>query len=351
MTAATGVAAIRAPNEALFPPAGERERIDDYLTRELLMAQRPIAAGPATPTLSMDAFRRELAGFDFAVPRPPRAVLDWSIPMLEHGVVHLTHPRYFGLFNPCPSFPAQCADRIAGSFNPQVASSATSPAAVALEAHVIRMVGQRAGFPAGSGGHFTSGGSEANFTALLCALTRAHPGFAADGARALPGPPVFYTSRECHRSWVKIAHQAGIGRTAARLVATDGSGRMSIAALAAAIEEDTGERPGAGADRRLGGHHQRRNDRSLARVRGSGPAPRPLVHVDAAWGGAAIASQRLRGVLAGLERPSSATIEYTSGSRRPWAADVLLARDEVPGHVNVAARATCLARAIGQSSS
>jgi len=85
---------------------------------------------------------------------------------------------------------------------------------------------------------FTSGGSEANYTAMLCALTRAHPEFAADGARAFAGPPVFYTSKECHRSWVKIAHQAGIGRSAARLVATDGTGRMSAAALAAAIEAD-----------------------------------------------------------------------------------------------------------------
>jgi len=212
MTADSRAGAIPAPNEALFPPAAERERIDDYLTRELARAQERIAAGSATTTLDMEAFRRELAGFDFAVPRPLRAVLDWSIPMLEHGCVHLTHPRYFGLFNPNPSFPAQCADRIVSSFNPQVASSATSPAAVALEAHVIRMVGQRAGLPAQSGGHFTSGGSEANYTALLCALTRAHPSFATDGARAFAGPPVFYTSKECHRSWVKIASRnlAGI---------------------------------------------------------------------------------------------------------------------------------------------
>ena len=168
-------ARIRGPVEALFPPREERLRIDDYLTRELARAEERIVAGSATPTLDMESFRRELAGFDFTAPRPLPELLDWSVGMLEHGIVHLTHPRYFGLFNPAPSFPAQCADRIVGSFNPQVASSATSPAAVALEAHVIRSVGLRAGFPAQCGGHFTSGGSEANYTALLCALTRAHP--------------------------------------------------------------------------------------------------------------------------------------------------------------------------------
>jgi len=185
----------RAPAAALFPAWPLRQQIDDYLTRALAQAQERVAAGPVTPTLDVEALRSELHAFDFTVPRPLRELLDWSVHVLERGITHLTHPRYFGLFNPAPSFPAQCADRIAGSFNPQVASSATSPAAVAIEAHLIRMVAQRAGFPAQAGGHFTSGGSEANYTALLCALTRAHPQFASDGARAFGGRPVFYSSR------------------------------------------------------------------------------------------------------------------------------------------------------------
>ena len=318
---------IPEPNAALFPRAEERERIDDYLTRELASAQARVAAGSATPTLAMDAFRQELAGFDFAAPRPLSAMLDWAIPMLEHGVVHLTHPRYFGLFNPAPSFPAQCADRIVGSFNPQVASSATSPAAVALEAHVIRMVGLRAGFPSGCGGHFTSGGSEANYTALLCALTRALPEFATNGARAFAGQPVFYTSQECHRSWVKIAHQAGIGRSAARLVATDGTGRMSSAALAAAIDAD---RAGgcvpvlivASAGTTNAGMIDPLSDcADLAQRHGL------WFHVDAAWGGAIIASEKLRGVLAGLERADSATIDAHKWFATTMGCGMFLARD------------------------
>ena len=42
---------------------------------------------------------------------------------METGLVHVNHPRYFGLFNPTPTFPAQCADRIAAVFNPQLATS------------------------------------------------------------------------------------------------------------------------------------------------------------------------------------------------------------------------------------
>jgi glutamate/tyrosine decarboxylase-like PLP-dependent enzyme len=287
----------------------------------------------------MEAYRRELAGFDFEVPRPLRGLLDWTIPVLEQGIVHLTHPRYFGLFNPSPSFPAQCADRIVGSFNPQLASSATSPAAVALEAHVIHRVGRRAGLPPQCGGHFTSGGSEANYTALLCALTRAHPGFAADGARAFPGPPVFYTSRECHRSWVKIGHEAGVGRSAARLVDTDGTGRMSAAALDAAITAD-----------RAAGCVPVLIVASAGTTNAGMIDPLPACadlaerhglwyHVDAAWGGAMMASPALRGALAGLERADSATIDAHKWFATTMGCGMFLVRDaHAPSAVfNVAA--------------
>src|SRR5271156_5772180 len=220
---------------SLFPIPSERERWDDFLTRELMLANDRVAEGPVRPTLNPDDFRSELAHFDFQSPRPLDELLSWTVGQMERGLVHVTHPRYFGLFNPAPTFPAQCADRIAASFNPQLATATTSPAAVEIEAHVIRAVAQRIGFPIGATGQFTNGGSEANYTALICALTGSIDNFALDGARAFKGPPVFYVSRESHLAWLKIAHQAGIGRSAVRLVATDGFGRMDQTALKDAV--------------------------------------------------------------------------------------------------------------------
>src|SRR5690242_15509805 len=208
---------------ALFPTRGDRERFDNLLTRELALADERIAKGAVTPTPDLAPFRRELASFNFCAPRRLDCLLSWTIAQLEHGLVHVTHPRYFGLFNPAPTFPAQCADRIAAVFNPQLATSTTSPAAIEIEAHVIRAIARRVGLPADAGGHFTTAGSEANYTALICALTASNPAFATGGARALDGTPVLYVSRESHLAWLKIAHQAGIGRAAVRLVSTDGS--------------------------------------------------------------------------------------------------------------------------------
>ncbi len=294
---------------ALFPSRAERGRLDAWLTEQLQGALTRVQAGPVTPSIDMPRFRAELEAMDFEQPRPLEEVLSWSIERMEHGIVQMSNPRYFGLFNPGASFPAQCADRIIGAFNPQLASSASSPVPVALESYLIRAVARRAAMGANATGHFATGGSEANYTALLCALTAAHPGFAQDGARALPGAPRFYTSRECHIAWLKIAHQAGVGRAALRLIDTDGGGRMDPAALARAITEDraAGAVPVmvvATAGTTGGGMID-----PLHACADIAAREKLWYHVDAAWGGSALASDRLRGLLSGIERADSIIID------------------------------------------
>jgi aromatic-L-amino-acid decarboxylase len=297
------------PVPALFPNSSERERISNWLTGELAAAHRRVQAGPVTPTIDMQQFRAELARFDFAQPQPLEAALRWSIERLEQGIVQMSNPRYFGLFNPGANFPAQCADRLAGSFNPQLASSASSPVPVALESHVIQAVARRAAFGDDATGHFATGGSEANYTALICALTAAHPQYSADGVRAFAGPVKFYTSRDCHIAWLKIAHQAGVGRSALKLVDTDGRGRMDPQALLRAIADDrasgavpvmivaTAGTTGAGMIDPL------HACADIAKHQGL------WLHADAAWGGAVLASNRLRGLLDGIGRADSITID------------------------------------------
>ena len=300
---------LPAPSPALFPDRSTRTRVEDALTRALLDAGERVARGSVMPTIDRAALRQELAQFDFREPRALDELLAWTIERMEHGVVHMNHPRYFGLFNPAANFPSQCADRIAGAFNPQLASSGSSPAPVEIEAHVIRAVAARAGLPQESTGHFTTSGSEANYTALLCALTRAEPRFEAEGVRAFAGPVAMYTSRECQPAWFKIVHQAGVGRDALRLIDTDGHGRMDAGALARTVAEDrargivpvlissTAGTTGAGMIDPLA------ECARIAREHGA------WHHVDAAWGGAALASERLRRLLAGIELADSLTID------------------------------------------
>jgi glutamate/tyrosine decarboxylase-like PLP-dependent enzyme len=297
------------PVPALFPSAADRARVESWLTAELQRALSQIKAGAVAPTIDMARYLTELRAMDFETPQPLEDLLQWTIERMQQGIVQMSNPRYFGLFNPGATFPAQCADRIAGLFNPQLASSASSPVPVALERHVIRAVARRAALKEETTGHFATGGSEANYTSLICALTGAHAGFARDGVRAFAGPVTFYTSRECHIAWLKIAHQAGVGRGALRLIATDGGGRMDPRALARAIAEDraAGAVPVmvvATAGTTGGGMID-----PLHACADIAKREHLWYHVDAAWGGAALASDRMRGLLSGIERADSITID------------------------------------------
>lgn len=314
----------------LFPSSADRKILDDYLTTRLGEAALRVSAGSVVPSMDRAVFSEVLAGFDFETPRPLSVLLPWVIEQLEQGIVHLTHPRYFGLFNPAPTFPSECAERIVAAFNPQLASSRTSPVAVDIEAHVIRAVAGRAGLPPDSAGHFTTGGSEANFTALTCALTRAEPRYASEGIRAFPGAPILYVSEDAHSAWYKIAHQAGLGRAAVRLIATDPSGRMDVQALNDAVADDvargrcplmivaTAGTTGAGMID------------PLARCAEVAVAAGAWLHVDAAWGGALVVSDRLRGMLAGIEAADSVTIDA-----HKWLATTMACGMFITAHANI----------------
>ncbi|MDX1621858.1 MAG: aminotransferase class V-fold PLP-dependent enzyme [Nitriliruptorales bacterium] len=293
----------------LFPPAEDRARIEEDLTHLLEASRRDRASNPVTPTGDLTEWRETLAAFDFDTPGDLSGLLRWTVASMDRGMVHMTHPHHFGLFNPEPTFPAQCADRIVAAFNPQLAVWSHAPVPVEIEAHVISEVAQRAGLPAGSGGHFTSGGSEANATALLCALTHAHDGFGTHGVSVFGGDPVFYASAESHLAWLKIAHQSGLGRDAVRLVATDGSGRMDSNALQAAIAADKAvQRVPVMIVATAGTTNAGMIDplEDCARI----AAEEGLwLHVDAAWAGAMVSSPRLAPALDGLASADSVTID------------------------------------------
>jgi glutamate/tyrosine decarboxylase-like PLP-dependent enzyme len=126
---------------------------------------------------------------------------------------------------------------------------------------------------------------------------------------AFGAPVAFYTSRDCHIAWLKIAHQAGIGRAALRLIETDGQGRMDPEALARAIAQDRakGSVPVmvvATAGTTGGGMID-----PLAACADIAQRESLWFHVDAAWGGAALASEKLRGLLKGIERADSLIID------------------------------------------
>src|SRR6185369_10040895 len=106
--------------------------------------------------------------------------------------VQVTHPRYFGLFNPSVTLASVIADTLTAMYNPQLATWRTSPAANEIERHTLEWLKEKFGLPADAVANFTSGGAEANLSAVIVALTRAFPAYGVGGLRTLSASPTIY---------------------------------------------------------------------------------------------------------------------------------------------------------------
>ncbi|MFC4052845.1 pyridoxal phosphate-dependent decarboxylase family protein [Actinomadura syzygii] len=314
---------------ASFGPS--RPAADELWRRavELIEDERADVAGRAvSPPVDVEHLRTVIGGYDFARPAPAEDVLGAVAELLRTATVHTTHPRYFGLFNPTPTPLGVVGETLAAAFNPQLAAWSHAPAAAEFEAHLLRFLGGRLGYPAEAvAGSFTSGGTEANHTAVLLALTRAWPRYGTGGLRALPGRPVMYASAESHLAWLKIAHATGLGRDAVRLVPTGPDLRLDVSRLAAMVAADRagGDLPFlavATAGTTAAGAVDPLHDLAdLCRDQGL------RLHVDAAYGGAAALSDRLRPALAGIERADSITVDAHKWLSVPMGAGAFLCTD------------------------
>src|SRR4051794_34245796 len=177
---------------------------------------------PVAPELDIASIRDMLNSQRFDIPASPEAAIRFVSEALNRYQVHTPHRRYYGLFNPAPATMGIAADALVAGYNPQLAAWSHSPFAVEVERHLVHALGERLGYDRQSmDGTFTSGGMEANHTAVLTALTAKFPEFASGGVRALPGQPILYASGESHHSLKKAARVCGLGLDAVREVPVD----------------------------------------------------------------------------------------------------------------------------------
>src|SRR2546427_5831343 len=189
----------------------------DQIRNVVAKLESDIAGGPIVPVVTPQEIRSYLASrYDFTKPLAlDDAVADVE-QMLRAWQVQVTHPRYFGLFNPSVTLASIIADTLVAMYNPQLATWRTSPAANEIERHTLGWLGGKFGFPADAVASFTSGGAEANLSAGIVALTRAFPGYGEGGPRHLSGWPPLHLTDEAHHPFNKNAHKTGLGRRALR---------------------------------------------------------------------------------------------------------------------------------------
>src|SRR5438309_321596 len=299
----------------------------DALHSRVSEVQDVIAAGPIVPRVTPDEIRRDLASrYDFTKPLALPDVIADVERMLQRWQVHVTHPRYFGLFNPSVTLASIVGDTLVAMYNPQLATWRTSPAANEIERHTLAWLAGKFGFATDAVASFTNGGAEANLSAVIVALTRAFPAYGELGLRSLSASPTIYVTAEAHHSFNKIAHLTGLGRRAVRTVATDRELKMDLADLARRVTEDrrAGCAPfmvvGTAGTTAAGAIDPLPDLARFCRSQGL------WFHVDAAWGGAAVISPSLRGHLAGIDAADSITCDAHKWFSVPMAAGMFFCR-------------------------
>jgi glutamate/tyrosine decarboxylase-like PLP-dependent enzyme len=289
--------------------------------------QSDIASGPVTPNVTPEEIRNYLTSrYDFKNAVPLDEALADVEQMLRTWQVQVTHPHYFGLFNPSVTLASIVADTLVAMYNPQLASWRTSPAANEIERHTLAWLAAKFGFPASAIATFTSGGAEANLSAVVVALTRSFPEYGERGLRGLAATPTIYLTGEAHHSFNKIAHITGLGREALRIVAIDRDLKMDVADLATRVAEDrtNGLAPfmvvGTAGTTAAGAIDPLPELARFCRREGI------WFHVDAAWGGAAVISPVLKHHLTGIDAADSITCDAHKWFSVPMGAGMFFCR-------------------------
>lgn len=211
---------------------------------------------------------------------------------------------------------AALGDLIASVANRYTGLSGFSPAAVALELGVLRWLTELFELPERAQGLLLSGGSAANLTAIVTARELHAP----DQAHRA----TLYTGVHAHASVRKAARIAGIPAEQIRVCASSDGLRLDPKAVEVAVKQDLADGllpigiVGAAGTTNAGAIDP------LAALADVAAELGVWYHVDAAYGGFFVLSERGRTRLAGIERADSVTLDPHKSLFLPFGTGALL---------------------------
>lgn len=258
---------------------------------------------------------------DLAIPAGPAAVedvLDDALALIRDTITHTDHPRFMA-YVPGPSnYVSAIADFIASGLNVHAGAWVLGAGPAVIEQITVGWLSQLCGLPDSAGGLFVSGGSMASLVAIHAARC--------DRLGDNPGG-VIYLSTQTHASIRRGLRFLGLADRQIRVVDVDRQHRLDRGSLAARIEEDV-----------------RRGLTPFCVVATAGATstgavdPLPAIaelcaeravwlHVDAAYGAAAVITARGKELLTGLERADSIAVDPHKWWFQPYEAGCVLIRD------------------------
>jgi glutamate/tyrosine decarboxylase-like PLP-dependent enzyme len=227
------------------------------------------------------------------------------------------HPRFFAFVPSSPTWPGVIADFLGAGFNTFQGTWLESAGPSQVELVVTDWFREWVGYPDGSGGLFTSGGSAASLDALV----------AAREAAGAPERPAVLMSDQSHSALERAARIVGVRPAGIRKVASDDTFRIRLDELERAVAEARHEGltpiavcANAGATN-TGAVDPLEEMADLCAREGI------WLHVDGAYGGFAVITEHGRSLFRGIERADSIVLDAHKWLFQPFEAGCLLVRD------------------------
>lgn len=218
-------------------------------------------------------------------------------------------------------YAAALADFVSGCLNRYTGLAMAAPGLCRLEADVLRWLAAQFGYDDGARGLLTTGGSLANFGAIVAAR---FDRLGDDGRLDLA---CAYTATQIHHSVAKSLSLSGIPRSNLRKIEVDARQRIRPDALLERVRSDraAGSRPflvvASAGSTNTGAIDPLHELADLCAAEGL------WLHVDGAYGGAFVLCEEGKRRLAGIERADSVSFDPHKGMFLPYGTGCLLVRE------------------------
>ncbi|MFE1245449.1 pyridoxal phosphate-dependent decarboxylase family protein [Fictibacillus sp. NPDC058756] len=245
----------------------------------------------------------------------PLIVLEDVKEKIVKNSIHVSHPTSIGHLHCPPLVPAIAAELIIGALNQSMDSWDQSSAATYLEEKLIHWVSEKLELSNNADGTFTSGGTQSNYMGLL--LARDH--FCAEkwnwNVKIKGLPPEankmrILCSEDAHFTVKKSAFQLGLGEQAVVTIETDHNKKMNVYVLEAEIQRLKSEGLYPMCVVATAGTTDFGSIDPIQNIAVTTERNGLWLHVDAAYGGALMLSEKHSKKLAGIEQADSITIDF-----------------------------------------
>ncbi len=261
----------------------------------------------------------------------PEAVFNQLGTIISNSVV-VGHPNTAAHLHCPPLLAALTAEAVISALNQSMDSFDQAPMATVMEQKFVQWLTAEAGFPAGAGGTFTAGGTQSNYMGLLLArdaflksrfqCLAQKQGLPPEAARMR-----VLCSEAAHFTVEKSVAQLGLGTDAVIRVSVDDEFRMRPESLRAALDEMRSKDLLPFAIVATAGTTDFGSVDPLPEIAALAQSAGAWLHVDAAYGGALLFSQRHRKRLEGIASADSVGIDFHKLFWQPIPASAFLLRD------------------------